>query len=61
MRPAQIDWLSGHRVRVKLGTKTGSQIRNDNVYELPAKFPDESYVTVRVGKLHVKDSIVDTP
>lgn len=56
---AQIEWLSGGGVRVKLGSNTAGQTRNDCVYELRGKFTDGSYLTFAKGKLHILESTVD--
>lgn len=58
---SQIEWLSGGGIRVKLGTNTGSHAGDNNEYELRAKMTDGSYLTVARGRLHIKESIVDTP
>jgi hypothetical protein len=57
---SQIEWLSRGGMRVKLGSNTAAHAGNDNVFELRAKFPDGSFVTVQKGNLHVIESTVDT-
>ena len=60
---AQIEWLDENegKIRVKLGTNTEGQVGDNQWYELRVKLTDATWITVEQGRIHIKDSVVDTP
>ena len=61
-----ITWVNGPsatdgKVRVALGTNTGTHAGDGQFYELRIKLSDGSYVTAEKGTLNVKVSTVENP
>ena len=60
---SQIEWLdaTAGKIRVKLGTNTGTHAGDSQPYELRLKMADGSYISAETGLLYIKNSVVDNP
>lgn len=59
----QIEWLDEEngKLRVQLGTVTLGKAGNDKVYELRIHLGDGSWMTVQIGKIDIRPSVVRIP